>query len=241
MTDAALDAPNDDAPMPANRSRRIIAATLAITLVIIGAFAAGRITAPQTGTPSTTSVEAGFARDMQLHHNQAVEMSLLVRTLTDEPRVSLLAYDIATSQSSQSGQLYGSIAEWNLPQAPSEPIMTWMSRPTLSGSTHDMLGMSDAASGDTAGDYTYDMPHEAGGAMPGMATGAQMAELATLTGADAEKFFLELMIEHHKGGVVMAEALLERSDYRTMVSLANGVVIAQSGEIELMENLLARY
>ncbi|PRY65970.1 uncharacterized protein (DUF305 family) [Glaciihabitans tibetensis] len=215
--------------MEPNRTRRIIAVALVGLFVLAGVFAAGRLTAPRVGTPSNVSAEAGFARDMQTHHNQAVEMSFIIRDLTDDPEVRLVAYDIATSQASQGGQLYGYLTEWNLPQAEPEPSMTWMTRATLAGETHGHNGAGpDAAAAHTPGDP-----------MPGLATAEQMAELKTLTGVEAERYFLTLMIEHHKGGLVMAEALLERSDYRPIVALARGVVTVQTTEISVMEAMLA--
>ncbi|MCU1407483.1 MAG: hypothetical protein JWQ43_3786 [Glaciihabitans sp.] len=212
------------------RGRRIVAVVLVGLVLLVAVFAAGRLTAPRVGTPSNVSAEAGFARDMQVHHDQAVEMAMIVRDETTDPEVRLLAYDIATSQSNQSGQLFGYLNEWNLPQAEAEPSMTWMSRPTLAGEDHSMEGMGEA---------TAAPAHEPGSPMPGLATDEQMAELRTLTGVDAERFFLTLMIAHHKGGVEMAEALLARSNYGSVVSFANGVVLAQTGEIDLMERLLA--
>ncbi|WP_213815637.1 DUF305 domain-containing protein [Glaciihabitans sp. dw_435] len=215
------------APTPAHRGRRILAITLAALLLLVGAFAAGRITGPQTGTPGDHSVEAGFARDMQTHHNQAVEMSLLVRDLTTDPTVRSVAYDIATSQGSQSGQLYGFLAEWKLPQVASEPSMTWMTQPTLAGDSMSHDGMATASA------------HEPGSPMPGLATPAQMAHLRTLTGVAAEKEYLTLMIAHHKGGIEMAQALLDRSTYPSVVALAKGVITAQTSEIGLMQDMLA--
>jgi len=208
------------------RLRRIIAVALVGLFVLAGVFAAGRLTAPRVGTPSNTSAEAGFDRDMQLHHDQAVEMALIIRDATDDQEVRLLAYDIATAQGNQSGQLFAFLTAWNLPQAEPEPSMTWMTRPTLAGLSHDHDGSSTSA-------------HTPGDPMPGLATPEQMAELATLSGVDAEKFFLTLMIAHHKGGVEMAEAVLDRSDYDPIVNFATGVINAQNGEIGLMERLLA--
>jgi uncharacterized protein (DUF305 family) len=219
------------APSPAagSRTRRIIAAVLVGLFLLVGVFAAGRLTAPRVGTPSNLSAEAGFARDMQTHHNQAVEMSFIIRDLTDDPEVRLVAYDIATSQASQGGQLYGYLTEWNLPQAEPEPSMTWMTRPTLAGESHDHEGTSGEG----------DVAHTPGDPMPGLATPEQIAELKTLSGVEAERYFLELMIAHHKGGIVMADALLERSDYRPVVQLATGVVTVQTTEISVMEAMLA--
>ena len=209
-----------------SRGRLTIAAIVVIALVGVGAFAIGRLSAPVVSAPSTLSVEAGFARDMQVHHDQAVELSFIIRDLTDADDVRTLAYDIARTQSQQSGQMYGWLTEWNLPQAEAEPSMTWMTRPPLSGtSAHDHDPNSSA--------------HTPGEPMPGLATAEQIAQLKALTGVAAEKDFLTLMIAHHKGGVEMAEALLERSRDRVETTFAQSIVTAQTSEIDLMESMLA--
>jgi len=195
---------------------------------VVAAFAAGSLSAPTVTAPSTTSAEAGFARDMQTHHNQAVEMSFLIRDRTDDEEVRLLAYDIANSQSQQAGQMNGWLTVWNLPQTAPEPEMTWMSRPSLKGVSHE--GMSDMGTGDTS--------HEPGSPMPGMATAEQLASLTAATGVEAERQYLTLMIAHHTGGVEMADAVLARSNERVVRSLAASIVKAQTSEIGYMQDLL---
>ena len=212
-------------PTRASRGRRVrlvVAAALSIALVLLIGIAVGRLSSPNPVTPGTESVEAGFSRDMQVHHNQAVEMAMIVRDATDDPDVRLLAYDIATSQANQSGQMLAWLNTWGLPQLASEPSMTWMSRPTINGS-------------DDAHGHTGEVP----GTMPGLATSAQMDELAAASGVDAEVIFLELMIAHHMGGVEMAEAVLARSNNTVVTDLATSIVTAQTSEITLMESLLA--
>jgi uncharacterized protein (DUF305 family) len=218
----------EKSPSGARRVRLIVAGVAASALVVVAAFAAGSLSAPTVTAPSTTSAEAGFARDMQTHHNQAVEMSLLVRDRTDDEDVRLLAYDIATSQSQQAGQMNGWLSVWNLPQTAPEPEMTWMSRPPLTGVSHE--GMSDMGSGETS--------HEPGSPMPGMATADQLAALTAATGDDAVRQYLTLMIAHHRGGVEMADAVLERSNERVVRSLAASIVKAQTSEIGYMQDLL---
>ena len=205
--------------------RRTVAVIAAGALLAVGAFAVGRISAPVTSAPSTTSAEAGFSRDMQAHHQQAVQLSMIIRDLTDDYEVRLLALDIATGQAGQSGQMYSWLDMWNLPQADAEPSMTWMSRPPITG-------------GGAHGHEEGDPAHEPGSPMPGLATNAQIATLETLEGVDAERYFLQLMIAHHEGGVEMAEAILERTDERVVVTLAKGIVKGQSAEIEYMTDLL---
>jgi len=210
---------------PGRPARLAVAAVLTALLLVAASLVIGRLSAPGDDRPLDRSVEAGFARDMQVHHQQAVDLSMIVRDLTDDPEVRLLAYDIATSQSQQSGQMFGWLADWGLSQAPSEPSMTWMTRRTpTGGSEHSAMTESANAPGST---------------MPGLATAEQIAELKASTGVEAERIFLTLMIAHHQGGVEMAEAVLARSDNRVVVDLATSIVQAQTSEITVMQTMLA--
>jgi uncharacterized protein (DUF305 family) len=209
----------------AGRGRFVAASVTAVVLLVVAAFGVGRLSAPDTAAPSTYSDEAGFARDMQVHHDQAVTMSLIVRDETDDPDVRLLAYDIARTQSQQEGQLYGWLAAWHLPQAPSEPSMTWMARPTLAGAAS---GHDHAVAGTTVR-----------ATMPGYATDAQLAHLKTLTGKAAAVDYLKLMIAHHRGGILMAQAILARTTNPVVSDFATGVVSSQQSDIAAMQQLLA--
>ena len=218
------DTPSSAAPR--SRLFLIFGAVLAALLVLLAGIVLGRLTAPgQLPTPGNTSAEAGFARDMQTHHNQAVQMSLLIYEETTDEDIRTLSYDIAASQSQQAGQMYGWLSTWELPPAAPEPSMTWMTRPALDGVDHEHGG---------------DMEHTPGEPMPGLATAEQIDELEAATGAEADRIFLELMIAHHQGGVEMAQAVLDRSEEPVVVSLATGVLTVQEGEIAYMRELLAR-
>ncbi|PXA73354.1 DUF305 domain-containing protein [Cryobacterium arcticum] len=200
----------------------VVAAAAAVAVGLVG-FSIGRLSTINNPAPSATSAEAGFARDMQVHHLQGVELAMLIRDRTDDEAVRLLGYDIATTQSQQAGQLYGWLTEWELSQAGPEPSMTWMTRPGRSDETH---GHTDGA-------------HTPGAPMPGLATDAQIAELTAATGVDAERQFLTLMIAHHRGAVEMAEAVQDRASNTSVLGFANSVIISQNAEITLMESMLA--
>ena len=152
-------------------------------------------------------------------------MSWTVRDASSSDEIRLLAFDIATGQMGQAGQMAGWLDVWNLPQASPEPSMTWMSRPALAGENSEH--------------GTHDAAHTPGDPMPGLATPEQLTKLRSLTGVEAERYFLELMIAHHEGGVAMAKAVLDRSREREVVTLAQGIVTGQTGEIELMKKLLS--
>ncbi|MGQ4419045.1 DUF305 domain-containing protein [Streptomyces sp. SAS_269] len=166
-----------------------------------------------TGTPAAESADAGFARDMAVHHQQAVEMSYIVRDRTKNEEVRRLAYDIAQTQANQRGMLLGWLDLWGLPKVSADPPMTWM-------------GMGDMAAG------------KDGALMPGMATNTEMKKLGTLDGKQAEVFYLQLMTDHHKGGVHMARGCAAKCTVGVEKRLARGMVEAQQSEIELMAGML---
>lgn len=209
---------------PLSRARLLVVGTLLVLVALIVGVVVGRMTATAAAPlPSESSAEAGFARDMQVHHGQAVEMALLVRDRTDDPEIRLLALDIATAQTQQQGQMFAWLALWGLPQTSSEPEMEWLSRPVIDGSAgHEGHG-----------------EHTPGAPMPGVATFEQMQALQQSEGVEAERLFLELMIAHHQGGVEMAEAVIARSSHPQVTGLARGMVQLQSKELDYMSELLA--
>ncbi|MEU6182474.1 DUF305 domain-containing protein [Streptomyces coeruleorubidus] len=178
----------------------------AITYAVAGDDGSGR-------TPSAESADAGFARDMAVHHQQAVEMSYIVRDRTKDEEVRRLAYDIAQTQANQRGMMIGWLDLWGLPKVSSQPPMTWMD-------------MGDMASG------------KDGALMPGMATNTEMKKLGELSGKQAEIFYLQLMTDHHQGGVHMAQGCVDRCTVGVEKRLAQGMVDAQRSEIGLMADML---
>lgn len=215
----------------------VFIATVIALVLVASSLIIGRVTATPDPVPTTLSAEAGFARDMQIHHEQAVEMSMIVREQSADPAIRLLGYDIATSQGQQAGQMFGWLAIWGLPQASPEPAMTWMHRPIpgADGSHAEHAAASRGASGSGSGSESQEPPE----AMPGLATRAQLEQLREATGPDADRLFLRLMIAHHEGGVEMSEAIVQRSSHPAVTDLANSMIAAQRSEIQLMQDLLA--
>ncbi|MFI0817100.1 DUF305 domain-containing protein [Streptomyces sp. NPDC021098] len=180
-----------------------------------------------TGTPKDTSAEAGFARDMSTHHQQAVEMSLIVRDRTDDEDVRRLAFDILSAQATERGILQGWLDRWGLDRTSEDAPMTWMK--------HGMDGMK-GMKGMKGMDHDY-KPHD-GSLMPGMATNTELDELRKAKGKAAEVLYLKLMTAHHKGGVEMAEGAARLVKDPTEKRLATTMVRAQQSEIELMADML---
>ncbi|MEU1402450.1 DUF305 domain-containing protein [Streptomyces sp. NPDC005728] len=192
-----------------------VAGAAAAVLVAAGAitYAVASDGGSDTKTPTAESADAGFARDMAVHHQQAVEMSYIVRDRTKDEEVRRLAYDIAQTQANQRGMLLGWLDLWALPKVSAEAPMTWM-------------GMGDMASG------------KDGALMPGMATNTELKKLQSLSGKQAEILYLQLMTAHHKGGIHMAEGCVAKCTVGVEKRLAQGMVDAQQSEIELMAGML---
>ncbi|MET8409767.1 DUF305 domain-containing protein [Streptomyces sp. NPDC005195] len=201
--------------MSRTRQAGWIAGATAAALVAAGAitYAVAESDDPGNGAPAADSADAGFARDMAVHHQQAVEMSYLVRDRTGDEEVRRLAYDIAQTQANQRGMLLGWLDLWELPKVSADPPVTWM-------------GMGDMASG------------KDGALMPGMATNTELKKLNTLKGKQAEILYLQLMTDHHKGGIHMAEGCVQKCTVGVEKRLAQGMVDAQQSEIKLMADLL---
>lgn len=182
------------------------------------------------GAPADSSADAGFSRDMQVHHAQAVDMAMTLLESTDDPAMRTLAYDIATTQQQQIGQMYGWLRLWGLTQTGSDPPMAWMSAHGAHAG-HDDAGASGGAT---------PMPTlDANDLMPGMATPEQMNQLRAARGVAAERLFLTLMITHHQAGVEMAQAAVDLAEQPVVTELAGTMVAGQRNEITLMRALLA--
>ncbi|HET7478694.1 MAG TPA: DUF305 domain-containing protein [Rubrobacteraceae bacterium] len=98
----------------------LIAVLLAATMLVM--YIAGR--PPGDGSP-----EAGFARDMSVHHGQAVEMAGIVQLRTKDPKIRSLATDIVLTQQSQIGTMQGWLDVWGLSPTGTEQQMAWMGHP----------------------------------------------------------------------------------------------------------------
>ena len=215
--------PGDDVTAPTGRPgplRTALLAVIAVGLVLLGgglavAFGIGR-GAP---APSTDSVDAGFARDMSLHHLQGVEMANVALERSEDAEVRSLAFDISSIQTNQAGRMEGWLSLWGLRPSGGE-VMAWMA--------------------DDEGHGGHSMDTDSGGEapMPGMATEAELTELRELSGTAFDVEFLRLMIRHHQGGLGMAEYAAEHAQVDAVRRLAATIADTQTAETATMTELL---
>jgi uncharacterized protein (DUF305 family) len=208
--DAAADpAAPVEAPAPRSRRGLIITAAALVVGLLLGAVV-GLLYRPLT-EPKDGSVEAGFLRDMSTHHAQAVEMSMIAHANSTDPDVVTLAGDIALTQQGQINYMQAWLRDWHLSPTGSQPVMAWMP--------------------DSAGSVVN-------GLMPGMATPTQLDALRKATGKELDVQYLQLMRQHHLGGIHMAQEAIALSKNKNVDWLAGTMVTAQQGEINSIDDML---
>jgi uncharacterized protein (DUF305 family) len=76
--------------------------------------------------------------------------------------------------------------------------------------------------------------------MHGMASEDELRTLRVAQGADAEVLFLQLMIRHHEGGILMARAVSGLSRRAELVGMAKSIDDTQRAEIVQMTEMLSK-
>jgi uncharacterized protein (DUF305 family) len=185
-----------------------------LTIVITAALLAGMVGWMIGDTNSELAhneVDTGFLQDMREHHEQATYMSFIYNSLPDtDSGLRTVATSIIIGQNQEIGR------------------MVQMLR---------MFGEAEANEGDTSMAW-MGMPVERG-KMPGMATDADLDKLATLSGKEADAFFVQLMKAHHEGGIHMAEYAAGNAENEETKALASAIVKSQQDEIAEMDKELA--
>ncbi len=155
-----------------------------------------------------------FMQNMIPHHAQAVEMSNLVSSRTNRPEIIDLAGRIKASQGDEIKFMQDWLTERDEPLA--------------------MMSHGGHHEGDHGGHHQ----------MEGMATPAQMEQLANSEGTDFDELFLTLMITHHEGALTMVKDLTDQpgSAYDPVLfSFISDVKNDQSAEIEQMSAILGSF
>ena len=230
MTDiAATDTGADIAtPPPVDRPRWVrvfVAVGVALGLLLIGAAGGLLLGLPDsTGAmvPAADSVDVGFAQDMTVHHQQAVQMASWERDHTADPQLKLLAADIEATQTGQIGRMQGWLELWGAGALPIGGYMRWMA----DDPGHNAHGAPTTPDGGVA-------------RMPGMASTEELNALRAASGQQLDVLFLQLMLRHHEGGAGMLAYGAERAELPQVRNLARQMLTAQTAESDYLRQLLA--
>jgi len=172
-----------------------------------------------------TEADVEFMLKMIPHHSQALIMSRLAPENGASRSVQTLAARIINAQKDEIELMQRWLADRDQP-VPEIHIdgLNMMIHGLEDGGGHGHHSMDDHAD------------------MPGMLSQGQLEELAAATGTKFDRKFLEFMIEHHRGAVIMVETLFAADSAaadREMFDLASGINADQVTEIERMEQMLA--
>lgn len=165
--------------------------------------------------PTPGRVDEGFARDMVVHHQQAVLMATYTRDHTESDTVRALAGAIDAAQQREIGQMIGWLQSWGVPLQTDGPAMSWMGSGVSQHQHHQ-------------GDASF---------MPGMATPAELDELVNLSGRQLDVEFLTLMTRHHEGGLPMAKYAASHARMDYVRGAARLMIQDQQREIDQMQVL----
>ena len=172
------------------------------------------LTAKAVARPPAAA-DVDFMQGMIMHHNQAVEMTELLKTRSQDPEVRELGKKIDVSQTDEMRWMKQWLTDRNLPIAPK-----------VNGMDMDMPGM----------DMSSMMP-----AMPGMLTAAQMDALRKASGPTFDHLFLTGMIQHHTGALIMVKQLFQNpgaGQDPQLFDFASDVDNTQQAEIDYMRHML---
>jgi uncharacterized protein (DUF305 family) len=209
------DAPDPSADTPASvgadRSRLWWAALAAALAFLVGAV--GYLVGVRTteASDALNAVDVGFLQDMLDHHDQAIELSLLELENGDDPTARHFAQEAIIFQRREIGLMERLLEEGG--EARGEvprEVMGWMNMTTPLAQ------------------------------MPGMASPAELDELAAARGADADRLFLELMREHHRGGIHMADWAIQHGSNERVRQLAQQIADYQRIEVNEYTQLMER-
>ncbi|ROZ88901.1 DUF305 domain-containing protein [Gordonia sp. OPL2] len=253
-------------PRP-DTSRRTLLATLGVVATLLIGMGLGLLISAMLHSddpaadevPASDSVAVGFAQDMIRHHEQGVEMATIELENGSDPQVRSMAFDILTAQSNEIGQMQSWLTRWGYPVINPNPTMAWMGHEDHAGAGHGDSGPDTGHGTDGhgtdkhAGHDMSDMPGMPAPStspptptaeappMPGMATTAEMNRLRSLRGAEADVYFLQLMLRHHEGGMPMMQYAADPAnvsqDY--VRALATAMEQTQTKEISVIQQMLA--
>ena len=161
--------------------------------------------------PAADSVDVGFLQDMYHHHDQAVEMSLIMAADASNKIVRGEAQEIVIQQRFEQGAMAAWLGEWGHDLGDLDrTAMTWMKTPT---------------------------PIDQ---MDGMQSPQQMAALRAATGTEEDILFLQMMNDHHRGGIHMADYAAARAADPRVRNQAKIMARNQSMEIAEMNGMISR-
>ncbi|MFC5803071.1 DUF305 domain-containing protein [Streptomyces formicae] len=157
--------------------------------------------------------DVAFAQGMIPHHQQALEMAGLADGRASDQEIKTLAGRIKKAQDPEITTMRSWLTSWGRPESPT----------TDHGAGH--------------GNGHGDMP----GTASGMMSDQDMDALMSAKGADFDRKFARMMIDHHNGAIAMAKAEQQNGRNVAAKKLAGDVIESQAAEVDRMQDILDRF
>lgn len=201
-----------------NRMRRLPAALAVLTLAA-GLTACSTDTEPANMPDDTPSAEETTTADPTAHNDADTEFAQMM-TIHHEGAIEMAELAAAQATTPEVRALGERIAA---AQGPEIELMT---------------GWLEAWGEDPPDEADMNAMGHSGMDMEGMDQEAVMAELSSLSGPELDRRFLELMIDHHRGAIEMAEEHHASGLNDDALALARTIIDDQQVEITEMNGLL---
>ena len=172
--------------------------------------------------------DQAFIDAMTPHHQSALVMAEMALTQAKLPEVKRLARGIIRDQKKEIAQMQAWRKAW-YPKAAAP-----MNHGSMAGMNHGAMNHGDR---EMSGDKMT-MPGEMMG-LP-MKGEMDMGKLRRAKGRDFDRLFLQMMIPHHAGAVVMAQEALNVTARPQIRKMSHAVIASQAREIGLMQGILDR-
>ena len=186
-----------------------------------------RLPSSTTGKlPPESPADVEFMQGMIMHHQQAVEMTALIPSHTENKELRTLGARISRSQSDE----IRFMKRWLV--ARGEPLMPEM--PGMHQAFISHPGMADQGMAHEMSDHKMPL-------MPGMLTPKQMEALRNAKGEEFDRLFLSGMIQHHNGALTMVKELFDApgaGQDAELFDFATDVDSGQRAEIRIMQTML---
>jgi uncharacterized protein (DUF305 family) len=183
--------------------------------------------------PPRSAADVQFMQGMIMHHAQAVEMTAMIPSHTQNKELQSLGARISSSQSDEIKLMKRWLA------ARGELVQMLM--PKMPGM--DMSGVDDSGVDSSGVDNSHHVSRASMALMPGMLTPQQMEALRKAKGAEFDRLFLVGMIQHHNGALTMVKDLFDTAGAGQDAELFNFATDAdntQRVEIRIMETMLKK-
>jgi len=194
----------------------VVLSAVAAALVLLAGCGGGGEPQPASRTAYNGDVfnraDVRFASDMVVHHAQGLQLVGMLREHATSSELKALGERLLTEQPLQTEEMVTWLTDWDeeVPETPMDHV---------NADHHGEAGMQ--LSGDE---------------LPGLLSSEQVEDLEQLTGAEFDRRWAELMVEHQRGALTMVETLEDQGAFDPARELAATIADQHAETIELLED-----